>query len=147
MTPERIVPWIVGVCTGLLGSQRKPLSQLVFGAMRCRWVSQADIGRSMAGQALVKHRIKQVARFVSNPEVEIAAGARGMMAIVAKAAGWQLPVALDWVDVRACKMFGRPFRFAVAACPCCSRRTSSGICSTARCVRGGLPDAAQDAGA
>ena len=47
MSLARIVGWVVSVCPGLRLSQRKTLGELVVGAIRCRRVSLADIGRSM----------------------------------------------------------------------------------------------------
>lgn len=58
--------WIVSQCKGLRLSERKTLAQLVFGALRCRRVSLADIGRWLPSEALVKHRIKRVCRFLGN---------------------------------------------------------------------------------
>jgi hypothetical protein len=47
MQLKGIVQWVVGQCTDLRRSQAKTLGELVCGTMRCRGVSQADIGRSM----------------------------------------------------------------------------------------------------
>lgn len=52
------------LCTGLRGSQRKTLSELVVGAMRCRRASLADMGRSICTGTVAKHNIKRVWRFV-----------------------------------------------------------------------------------
>ena len=42
-----IIRWVVGCWTQVRLSRRKTLGELVFGAMRCRRVSLADIGRSL----------------------------------------------------------------------------------------------------
>jgi hypothetical protein len=94
-----IVSWIVGTCTGIRRSQAKTLAELVLGAMRSRRASLADIGRSMCGKALPKHRIKRVDRFLGNERVEVAEAVWALMAIAAKAARGRLFVLVDWVDV------------------------------------------------
>jgi hypothetical protein len=91
--------WIMGVCNGLRRSQSKALGELVFGAMRSRRISLADIGRSMAGEGLVNSRIKRVDRFVGNSRVQVAEGMRALVRLAARAAGWRLVVAVDWVDI------------------------------------------------
>ena len=104
MRHNTIVSFIVNLCTGLRLSQRKTLGELVFGAMRCRRVSLADIGRSLDSGAMVKHCIKRVYRFISNPRVEVAEGARALLHIAAKHAEGRFLVALDWVDIRNYKV-------------------------------------------
>lgn len=54
MLHATIVNWIVGLCTCLRVSQRKTVGELVFGAMQCRRVSIAEIGRSLKSRALPK---------------------------------------------------------------------------------------------
>jgi len=76
----------------------------VFGAMRCRRVAQADIGRSMRGKTLPKHKIKRVNRFVSNEQVDVAEALRALIVVAAKAAGGRLVLLVDWVDVRGYKV-------------------------------------------
>ena len=90
---------VVTLCTGLRGSQRKTLSHLVVGAMRCRRASLADIGRAMCTGTVAKHNIKRVWRFVSNAGVQVVEGARALVVLAAKAAGGRLFVAVDWVDI------------------------------------------------
>jgi len=99
-----IVAWVVGICTGLRGSQAKTLAEVVVGAMRCRRVSLADVGRSMRGSALAKHRIKRVWRFLRNERIEAPEAMRAMLHLAARASGWRLVVAVDWVDVREYKV-------------------------------------------
>ena len=96
--------WIIALCCGLRKSQAKTLAHLVVGAMRCRRVSLADIGRSIPSGALVKHNIKRVWRFLRNNGVDIVEGARALCAIASKAAGKRLIVAVDWVDVGSRKV-------------------------------------------
>jgi len=94
-----VVAWVVNACSLFRLSQAKALAQIVFGAMRCRRVSQADIGRMMETDTTAKYNIRRVSRFVRNRRVSIAEGCRGLVAIAAKAAGRCLVVAVDWVDV------------------------------------------------
>jgi len=94
-----VAAWVIGLCKGLRLSQSKALAELVFGAMRSRRISLADIGRSMATDALTKSRIKRVDRFLGNRRVRVAEGMRALVKLAAKAAGWRLVVAVDWVDV------------------------------------------------
>jgi hypothetical protein len=54
--------------------------------MKCRRVSQADIGRSMETGSAAKYNIKRVSRFVLNNRVDLAEGCRGRVAFAAKAA-------------------------------------------------------------
>ena len=63
MLHRSVLVWIGNLCSGLRLSQRKTLAELVFGAMRCRRASLADIGRSLLTGALAKHSIKRVWRF------------------------------------------------------------------------------------
>ena len=74
------------------------------GAIRCRRVSLADIGRSMRTDALCKHRIKRVWRFLRNRRVDVVEGMRSLVGVAAKASGGRLIVAVDWVDVRQYKV-------------------------------------------
>jgi len=94
-----MVAWVVNACSLLRLSQSKTLAQVVFGAMKCRRVSQADIGRAMETGTTPKHNIKRVSRFVGNKRVNIARGCRGPVRIAAKASGGCVVVAVDWVDV------------------------------------------------
>jgi hypothetical protein len=110
-----VVAWVVNACSLLRLSQAKALAQIVFGAMGCRRVSQADIharwggpnarrsltsgGRAMDTDTKVKYNIKRVSRFVRNTRVNIAKGCRGLVHIAAKASGKCLVVAVDWVDI------------------------------------------------
>ena len=104
MSHSSIVRWIVGVCTSLRLSQRKTLGELVFGAMRCRRVSLADIGRSMSTRTTVKHNIKRVYRFLKNHRVEAADACGALMCLGARAGTGRLFVAVDWVDVGQYKL-------------------------------------------
>lgn len=94
-----VVAWVVNACSLLRLSQSKALAQIVFGAMGCRRVSQADIGRAMETGTVAKHNIKRISRFVRNKRVNIAKGCRGLVRIAAKASGKCLVVAVDWVDI------------------------------------------------
>jgi hypothetical protein len=94
-----VVAWIVNACCILRRSQAKTLAQIVKGAMRCRRVSQADIGRAMETGTVAKHNIKRVSRFVTNNHVNIAEGCRGLIRIAANSSGGCLLVAVDWVDI------------------------------------------------
>ena len=110
MFHRSVVPWIVSLCPLLRRSQAKTLAELAIGAMRARRISQADIGRSLRTEALPKHSIKRVSRFVRNNRVNLAEGCRGLVALAAKASGRCLVVAVDWVDVG-------PYKVLKAAVP------------------------------
>ena len=103
MFHRSVVAWVIGLCKGLRLSQSKAFAELVFGAMRTRRISLADIDRSMATDALAKSRIKRVDRFLGNRRVRVAEGMRALVKLAAKAAGWRLVVAagLDYI-VRVC---------------------------------------------
>ena len=99
MFRRSVVAWIVNVCPFLRRSQAKALAAISWGAMKCRRVSQADIGRAMETGTTAKYNIKRVSRFVTNSRVSLAEGCRGLVQIAAKAAGRCLVVAVDWVDI------------------------------------------------
>lgn len=99
MLHKKVVKWILGLSLQLRLSQRKTLAELVYGAVKCRRVSLADIGRSLGTDALAKHSIKRVWRFLKNYRVCVAEGCRGLVRMAAKAAGGRLFVAVDWVDI------------------------------------------------
>ena len=104
MLHATIVKWIIGTCTSLRLSQRKTLGELVFGAMRCRRVSIAEIGRSLSSKALTKHCIKRVYRFLSNTRIEAAQACEALIALAARRARGHLFVAVDWTDIRNYKV-------------------------------------------
>jgi hypothetical protein len=99
-----VLTWLTAACKGLRRSQQKTLAELVGGAMNCRRVSLADIGRAMGGKTLCKSRINRMDRFLGNEVVEVVEGMRGLVWLSAKATGWQLLVAVDWVDIRGYKV-------------------------------------------
>ncbi len=94
-----IVRWVVGLCTGLRRSQAKTLGELVFGAMRCRRVSIAGIGRCLPSDALVKHSIKRVYRFLANQRVEAPLACKPLIGLAARRAAGRLCVTVDWTDI------------------------------------------------
>ena len=99
MFRRSVVAWIVNLCPLLRRSQAKALAAISWGAMKCRRVSQADVGRAMETDTVAKYNIKRVSRFVRNNRVDMAEGCRGLIALAAKAAGRCLVVAVDWVDI------------------------------------------------
>jgi hypothetical protein len=94
-----IVRWVVGLCTGLRRSQAKTLGHLVGGALRCRRVSIAGIGRCLQSGALVKHSIKRVYRFLANERIEAPLACRALIGLVAAKADGRLWVTVDWTDI------------------------------------------------
>ncbi len=82
-----VVAWVVNLCPFLRLSQAKALAAISWGAMKCRRVSQADLGRAMETDTVAKHNIKRVSRFVLNSRVNMAEGCHGLVALAAKAAG------------------------------------------------------------
>lgn len=99
MLHQKVVKWILGISLQLRLSQRKTLAELIYGAIKCRRVSLADIGRSLGTSALPKHSIKRVWRFLKNHRVVVADGCRGLVHLAARASGGRLFVAVDWVDI------------------------------------------------
>ncbi len=94
-------------------SRRKTLGEIVFAAMKCRRVSIADLGRALVSATVAKHNIKRVWRFLTNPRVDVAEGARALLSAIVRASPCKmLPIALDWVDVKGCKVLRAavPFR-------------------------------------
>ena len=73
MFTRSVVAWIVNACCVLRRSQAKTVAQIVKGAMRCRRVSQAEIGRYKVLKAAVP--IRGRARYRARPRpAAIAAG-------------------------------------------------------------------------
>jgi len=105
-----VIAWIVNLCPLLRRSQAKALAAISWGTMKCRRVSQADIGRAMETDTIVKHNIKRVSRFVRNNRVAMPEGCRGLVRLAAKASGRCLVVAVDWVD-------NGPYKVLKAAVP------------------------------
>ena len=99
MFHRSVVAWVVNLCPLLRRSQAKALAAISWGAMNCRRVSQADVGRAMETDTVAKHNIKRVSRFVRNSRVDMAEGCRGLVTFSAKTASRCLVVALDWVDI------------------------------------------------
>jgi hypothetical protein len=95
---SRVLNWITGLTISLRLSQRKTLGELVFGAMRRRRVSLADIGRSLCTKTTAKRNIRRIWRFLKNNLVDVHEGAKELIHIAAKAARGRLFVAVDWVD-------------------------------------------------
>lgn len=123
MFHRSVVAWVIGLCKGLRLSQAKTLAALVFGAMRCRRVSLADLAEGMESQTTVKHRIKRAWRFMRNPGVEVSEGMRALTYLAAKHSGGRLVVAVDWVEIRQYKVLraavplrGRSVPIAFAVC-------------------------------
>ena len=52
--------------------------------MRCRRVSQAELGRSMETRTTARHNIKRVSRFITNERVDVTKGCRGLVRLAAK---------------------------------------------------------------
>lgn len=99
MDRTEAIAWVLSVCASLRLSQAKTLSQLVAGAMECRRISLAAIGRRLMGTT--KHEIKKCWRFCANPRIETADAMRGVVAKVLKRRKKPLIVSLDWTDIRS----------------------------------------------
>ena len=84
MFHRSVVAWVVNLCPFLRLSQAKALAAISWGAMKCRRVSQADVGRAMATDTVAKYNIKRVSRFVRNKRVDMAEGCRGLIAFAAR---------------------------------------------------------------
>ena len=95
MLHSRVLNWITGLTISLRLSQRKTLGELVFGAMCCRRVSLADIGRSLCTKTTARYNIRRIWRFLKNNLIDVHEGAKGLIHITAKAARGRLFVAVD----------------------------------------------------
>jgi len=69
--PDSILAWLEENVEGMRLSRMKTLSAIVGGAMCMQGAGVLALGRSMAGDASPKHRIKRVDRFLGNEQVEI----------------------------------------------------------------------------
>ena len=120
------IAWVVSACSlYALPSQAKALAAIVAAALSVERVSLASLGRAMPGEALVKHQIKRVYRFLANEAVEPLEVMRGVVPRVLERwpAGTPLLVSFDWTDVRgnqtlmaAAVVGGRAIPLAWASC-------------------------------
>jgi hypothetical protein len=72
--------------------------------MQCERVSIAQIGRALRSNALAKHCIKRVYRFLSNTRVEAAQACEALVRLAARRANGYLFVLVDWTDIRDYKV-------------------------------------------
>jgi len=101
MNRTEAISWTLTVCAFLRLSQAKTLSELVAGALRCRRISLAEIGRNLLGGTSAKHKIKRTWRFIANPRIEVSDAMRGVVAgLVKRRRRKPLLVAFDWTDIR-----------------------------------------------
>lgn len=122
-----VIAWLVSACAATLRqSQAKTLAALVHAALRCERISLANLGRRVAGPALVKHKIKRVFRFIRNERVEPAVAMAGVLPRLLRRYPRQraLLVSLDWTDFRgittlvaAANLKGRAIPLVWASCP------------------------------
>lgn len=101
------IAWVLSACMGILRlSQAKTLSKLVGGALACARLSLGEVGRQMLGKVAVKHRIKQVWRFIDNDRVEPvdvmpALMGRLLSRWLKRRKKRPVLVCLDWTDIRS----------------------------------------------
>jgi len=98
MNRKDAIAWVLSFCTCIRLSQAKTLSELVAGTLVCPRISQAAIGRQLAG--MVKHDIKKTWRFCANPRIETADAMRGVCKQLLKRRKKPLIVSMDWTDIR-----------------------------------------------
>ena len=123
------IAWLVSACASTLRqSQAKTLAALVHAALRCERISLANLGRRVAGPALVKHKIKRAFRFIANGRVEPPPEAVAMAGVLPRLLrryprDKPLLVSLDWTDVRglttlvaAANLKGRALPIVWASC-------------------------------
>jgi hypothetical protein len=74
------------------------MADLVYGLIRGKRVGIASIGRSMAGPAKEKHRIKRVDRYLGNAGIDLVEAKGRLLSLVAGARE-SVIVAIDWTEV------------------------------------------------
>jgi len=94
--PSKILTWLEEKVQ-MRQSRRKTLATIVGGAMRLQGVGVLALGRSMAGPAKAKNRIKRVDRFLANPQVELDAISEAMFHQLRPATD-KVVVLADWTD-------------------------------------------------
>jgi len=103
MNHRDAIAWVLSFCTCLRLSQAKTLSELVAGTLKCPRISQAAIGRQLAGVA--KHDIKKTWRCCANQCIETADAMRGVCKKLLKRRKKPLIVSMDWTDIRGFQTF------------------------------------------
>ena len=99
--------WVLSLCIGCLRkSQAKTLAALVAAALGSPRLTLAGLGRQIAGPVCVKHKIKRVWRFITNPRVEPLDVCRAVVhrlvrRHVRKLKGRPLLVSFDWTKIRS----------------------------------------------
>ena len=112
MNRKEAITWVLSMTSSLRLSQAKTLAELVVGAVRVGRVSLANIARWMSGSTSVKHRIKRVWRFTSNPRIEPTTAMEGLVSRLVRRPSRRgrtgrrgaLVVSLDWTDLREFKV-------------------------------------------
>jgi hypothetical protein len=96
--PGDITSFFLSVFGGVRKSRVKTIASLVYGLIRGKKAGVASIGRSMAGCAKEKHRIKRVDRYLGNDGIELAEVKRRLLSLVAGSRK-SVIVAIDWSDI------------------------------------------------
>ena len=95
--PSQIMAWLEEKVQGVRRSRLKTLAAIVGGAMVMQGVGVLALGRSMAGPAKAKHRIKRVDRFLGNRKVELHAIGSALFHALRPRSG-PVVVLADWTD-------------------------------------------------
>jgi hypothetical protein len=99
MPAQRIMKWVKGVFKPFHGAQRNALGVLVAGLLECRQVGVCRIGRHLPSQALPKHCIKRVYRFLRNERIHLTK-AFPLLASLAAGRRRKVLISVDWTAVR-----------------------------------------------
>jgi hypothetical protein len=100
MQRHLVLAWVLSVCAALRKSQAKTLANLVYAAIPIQRATPANLGRSLAGDARCKHKIKRAGRFVANHRVTVTDAMAGVIVRLSRRKDAPLVVALDWVEGR-----------------------------------------------
>ena len=97
--------WILRSFISIRRSQRNSLAAISIGALKARRAGLYEIGRAMQPQAMLKHRVKRVWRFLKNDRIDLAAAQRDLVVAVFRPLRTRTAhVAVDWVDIKNYKV-------------------------------------------
>lgn len=109
MNADAVIGWVLTLSCALRLSQSKTLADLVEAAVHVGRGTLSALGRSLAGTAAAKHKIKRAWRFCDNDHVHVADVMPAVIRRLTRKRKRPLLVALDWTDVRG-------FHTLMAAC-------------------------------
>ena len=83
---------------GFRKSQRRTIHDLCWGLLGRGRVGLAEMARGMCDRTTVRHRIKRIERFVTNPRIEMRAACMALVRWMVSGEH-EAVVALDWTDL------------------------------------------------